>query len=294
MNIFVLEMTNVITFPRLITFLHDFGVQTINIIDMDDTYIKITGISNTNDAYIEFKLLKDKFTQVSINNIIPININVTKLHYMFSGNVLDTSNKLALIYIKNDQNQYILNVDIYHDHLKAHMSVYQNNVNIGQMDIPTITLDDADAKYLIYINEIKNICTNCKILGFKKIKITMLDYTIKFEGIDTHIQYEQFYDKAAIDYHVNSEHNVSGTYNLHHLLKLSELDLKGDRYMYMSNDSALIIVFESYIGEIRTMLYPYSTTIDGQIVNEIDNESEKECGSENSYNYDYDNIEIQI
>ncbi|AYV82207.1 MAG: hypothetical protein Homavirus16_6 [Homavirus sp.] len=311
MNIFVLQFREKSTFKHLIRLFHRFNIQSMNITDMDDTYIKIKGASNNNDAYIEIQLSKDIFIDTYIDNTVPNNINVKRLYDMdtVQCDSFEDFDALTLTYHKNDKNEYLLNVNANPYFIDTDKNEYLLNVNVNMnpyctqinmtehqmtfntqpINLPNVAFNESYA--LINISELNNICEKCKPLGLNNIKMSIFNYGLKFESIDANVQYEEFYDNIPIHYDLDGP-NISGIYDVNYLIALSETNFNSNTRMYMSNNSDLIIVNESEMGLGTLLICQTGTTIDKYIETDSNNKCDYKC--DYKYDYDYDNIDIVI
>ncbi|AYV82205.1 MAG: hypothetical protein Homavirus16_4 [Homavirus sp.] len=311
MNILVLEPKNADAFKRLILYLYRFNIRTIKVTDIDNTYIRITGLCNSNvdapdsyDAFIEINYYKFQFTQIYINNEIPININVCLLYNTIKNDLFDHSSKLELIYYKNDQNQYLLKINI-SKHAYSYISYtaeHQVTFNTESIHTPTIPFNENGAHGFINTSELRKMCKIWKQFGMDNIKMTIIDHKLKFESPYTTVQYDKIYDNAIMNYdegnddNEHNEHYISGLYNINYLFVMSDFYYYDSKDIYMKNNSQLIIVYNGSIGKITTVIYSYGNAIDNyknesEIESEDGNECENNC--DNDSNYDYD-MEIQI
>lgn len=300
MNICILEPKNADAFKRLIVYLYRFGVRTIKIMDNNDEYIRISGLSNSNidksnsnDGYIQMDCYKNQFTQLYINNAIPININICLVYNTIKSDSFGQYSKLELMYYKNYQHQYILKINV-SKHGLSHTNEHKVTFNTEPTYTPIFSLIDVDAHGLINTNELRKICKTCKTFGSDNIKMTVVDHKLKIESASTNVQYGQIYNNTDIHQYGNIEHNISGVYNINYLLEMSEFYYDdGNKAIYIKNNSPLIIVHDGIMGQTTTVIYPYGTAIDDFIESEgeCDDECENEC--ENEYENDY-NMEILI
>ncbi|AYV82209.1 MAG: hypothetical protein Homavirus16_8 [Homavirus sp.] len=304
MDIFRLEPKDTTAFKQIITFLYKFGVEYINITDVDDTSIKITGASKTKNSCVEIDLYKHMFIKSYVNNAVPFSVYVNYLHEALKPNtsVVSAYKKIAFTCHKDGYNRYLLSAHVLHQ-TEIAVSNFQILFSPEPIKIPTFILHNSYVGASINITQLKYICKICKSLGLVNIKITMSHDSIKFQSTDPNISYKEVINNIIIIYALHSEQKMSGTYDLNRLLTICEQKFNGDKSIYMCNDYPLLIVCTTDIGQIVSSICPITAipnndTIDKYIKikseSGLDNDCECECEDELDNDYDYDNIEIQI